>query len=216
MGSQVGRQISDWTDEAGDTIRSVQRQCRTELTRCTSQGVAEIERAASRVEETFDETLPELVSQALPAAIEQLYHDLTSEAVKPVLAAAADMARTLKARLDSLADSRPELVEAIDMLGFRVDLSVNVELGLHYQGFYTRAGDVITVLDRYASQGIGLRRQDVISFVRACGPTFIDLGVGAEMSLGVNIGGKGAIKGISTDLFAELADVVLDQAGVPD
>ena len=87
------------------------------------------------------------------------------------------------------------------MLGFEVELKVNVEITLEYANFWTRAREVAGILDRYGNDGIALRRRDILGFITAVGPDTISFGGGASLSFGLDIGGVAKAKSLSLALF---------------
>ena len=175
-----------------------------------------IRKAGKEVEEGVVEKIPELVTEALPDAIAKALKELANEAIKPALKKAAQEAREFAHEMDKLSEEDPELVGAIGAVGFGVEIKANVKLGLSYSGFYGRAREVAGILDRYGHSGIKLRRRDIIGFVEAVGPDTVDFGVGAEISLGVNLGASFSMSSIPLKLFTRLGDRALKRLGVPE
>ena len=175
-----------------------------------------VRKVGREVEDGIVKKLPELVTETLPDVLGKALQALASEAVKPILKAAAREVREFRTDMEALAESDPELVDAINALGFSVTLKLNAEIVLSYSGFYARAQEVAGILDRYGNDGIAVRRRDIIGFIDAIGPTAVDLGVGAELSLGVDAGAKFSMDAIPLKLFTRLGDRALKRLGVPE
>lgn len=203
-----------------DQLKDLKREVLDEV-RDRADGI--VKRGVSEAEDTFARKIPDLVTEKLPGVVEdkipeligRAIAELSEEAMKPVLRKAANAARDWHSSMDRLAKSKPELVGAIDSLGFSLNLKLNAEITLSYSGFYTRAQEVAGILDRYANDGIKPRRRDIIGFIEATGPTSVDLGIGAELSLGVDAGASFTLDSIPLKLFTELGDIALEKMGVP-
>ena len=219
LANKAKNDIEGVVNRAKNEIEGVANKVKTEVEGVAKQAKTEIEGAADVVKKEV-ESLPgkteALVTEKLPALMREAMEALAKEAIKPVLKQAAKDARAWHRAMKKLREERPDLVDAIDALGFVVTLKCNVEIELEYANFYTRAEEIAGILDRFGDDGIKPRRRDIIGFMRATGPTAVDLGIGAELSLGVDIGGSAKLSSIPLELFLELADLALEELGVPE
>ena len=235
---QAGHAIEGEIMGVIDDVRNLANRAKNEIEGVANKAKNEIEGAATsarrgvysagdEVKDAFAKELPSLAEKAfdetkdafekeLPALLEKCLSDLVSEGIKPALKAQAKIARNFADGMDSVAERAPNLVDEINQVGFDVELKVNVEINLEYANFWTRAREVAGILDRYGNDGIALRRRDILGFITAMGPDSINLGGGASMSLGLDIGGVAKAKSISLALFVELADYVMQEMGVPE
>ena len=158
----------------------------------------------------------EAVTEKLPEALKALESSLTKELSKGVFKEASHAVHQWHSAMERFRRERGELVADIDQVGFQIVLKLNVELTLLFSQFFTRANDVSAVFDRYANEGIELRRRDIIAMVQAVGPTSVALGVEAEIALGVDAGFGAYVTDVPLHLFLQLADIALEHAGVPE
>ena len=160
--------------------------------------------------------LPKTLKNQTKNAVEEVLQTLVSESIKPGLKAQAKLARAFAESMDRVAKKSPTLVDEINKAGFDVELSANVKVSLEYKNFWQRARVTADILDRYGRKGVQLRRKAIREFIMALGPDTISFGAGVSFSLGLDIGGTAKIKSISMPLFLELADYVMEEAGIPE
>ena len=219
--------VRNLANRAKNDIEGVANKAKNEIEGAATSARQGVYSAGDEVKDAFAKELPALAEKAfdetkdafekeLPALLEKCLSDLVSEGIKPALKAQAKIARNFADGMDSVAERAPALVDEINQVGFDVELKVNVEINLEYANFWTRAREVAGILDRYGNDGIALRRRDILGFITAMGPDRINLGGGASMSLGLDIGGVAKAKSISLALFVELADFVMQEMGVPE
>ena len=210
--SGLGGDIQGIIDKAGQEINSLRDQALSEIRNAQAQaqsGVVETgKKVSGDLERGVVDQLPKLIATALSG--------LASEALKPGLKGAAVLARSMGDEMDSLKAEDPELIKAINQVGFKLKIKANVELLLIYNSFYTRVREMAAILDRAGNDGIALRRSDLIGFVESMGPTTVTLGGGAEISLGFDLGGSASLTAIPLKLFSRLADRGLKELGVPE
>ena len=199
--NRADKEINGLKNQALSEIRGAQQQA--------TRGVIDTgKKVSGNLEHTVVDQLPKLIATALS--------DLASEAMKPGLKGAAVLARSMGNEMDKLKAEDLELVKAINQCGFKLKIKANVELLLVYNSFYTRVHEMAAILDRAGNDGIKLRRRDLIGFVESMGPTTVDLGGGAEISLGFDLGGSARLTAIPLKLFSRLADRGLRELGIPE
>ena len=219
--------VKDLANKAKREVEGIANKAKREVESVANDAKKGVYSAGDEVKDAFVKELPALAEKAfdetkdafekeLPALLEKCLSDLVSEGIKPALKAQAKIARNFADGMDSVAERAPALVDAINQVGFDVELKVNVEMTLEYANFWTRAREVAGILDRYGNDGIALRRRDILGFITAVGPDTVSFGGGASFSLGLDIGGVAKAKSIPLALFLELADYVLKEAGVPE
>ena len=167
------------------------------------------------VEEAITDKVPELVTDVLPKAVKGMVEKLASEAVKPGLRGAADAARSMHGRMVRIEKNHPDLIDAINEWSRSIDLQAVACIGLDYANFYARALAVASILDRYASEGIAIRRRDIKAFLTATSADTIRYGAGGELSLGLQLGAS-YTESMPSALFIVLADEILKDLGVPE
>ena len=227
LANKAKRDLENAANTVKGEIEGVANKAKGEIVDTANAARQGVYSAGDEVKDAFAKELPALAEKAfdetkvafekeLPELMLQCVSGLVSEAIKPTLKAQAKIARSWADGMDHIARRAPNLVEAINQVGFDIELKVNVEINLEYANFWTRAREVAGILGRYADDGIALRRRDIIGFITAMGPDSINLGGGASMSLGLDIGGVAKVKSIPLALFVELADFALEEMGVPE
>ena len=197
-------QIVNVAKKGKNEIEGVSKKGVREVGEVTGKGVDQIEKAAGKA-----------IDQ-VGTAVEDKLQDLSEAFSKKVLKAAAKEVKEWRADMDGFRKEDPELVDAIDALGFELSLSC---VTLDYEGFYERSEKVVEILDNLASNPPSVRRRPIIAAVEALGPTSVDLGISAEFALGVGtdaLGGGFRFKAIQMKLFTRLGDRVLKRLGVPE
>ena len=227
LANTVKGEIEGVANKAKGEIEGVANKAKGEIVDTANAAKQGVYSAGDEVKDAFAKELPALAEKAfdetrdafekqLPELLQKCLSDLVSEGIKPALKAQAKIARDFADGMDHVVERSPDLVDAINTLGFEVELKVNVEMTLEYANFWTRAREVAGILDRYGNDGIALRRRDILGFIVAVGPDSVSFGGGASFSLGLDIGGVAKAKSIPLALFLELADYVMQEAGVPE
>ena len=170
--------------------------------------------AGGRINE-IDKTLENL-PDAIETTARRVVLNLAEHAVEEGLKVAADTARKAHKGMARFRDQRPDLVDAIDQLGFEVEIKAVVSFTLEYDGFYERAEETAGILDRFGHDGFEFTRSNVRGFITAMGPSSISFGGELEFSLGATAGGAIRLKAIPLTLAVELIDLALDELGVPE
>ena len=181
--------INKATEEADEAIWKGRRAAWAAVMSAKEQAVDKVEDAAREAEDGLTEKLPELAKDAVEGVVDEL----RNAPVEAGLKKAAGLCRSFHDEMAGFEEREPKLVDAINDTGFSFGLQAVVSLGLSYSQFYQRSLEVAGVLDRYANEGLELRRRDIIGLVRACGPTRVSLGAGAELSIGVQLGVDGEV-----------------------
>ena len=174
--------------------------------------------------EVIDEVKSEVIEPAQSALTKQfpdLLEDFAQSVAKGVtkegLKKTQAIVKVSHRELEKLEKSKPALVNAINNLGGKVEIG---PMTLAYSGFYTRMEEVIGVLDHYINSPPSIRRRDIIAMIKALGPDSVDLGISIQV-VALVVGSKelgvgGGLNDISIELFAEIADAILEAAGLPE
>ena len=192
--------------EVEGAVNGAKREIQGEL----EQARHELQGIKNEVEQGVEQ-LPELAEKAVEEALQKIAAALSGQVLKK----ARDEVKAWRAHMSELAEQDPELVDAIDQLGFTVGLSI---VKLQYAGFYTRSEQVAEVLDTLASKPPEVRRRPIIEAIEGLGPSTVNLGLSAEFALGVGtnaLGGSFEFDSIPLKLFTRLADRQLARLGVP-
>ena len=177
--------------------------------------VGQVERAATKAGREIEATaaeIPKVAKQAAKEAVEALTKAVTPRA----LAAIRDGARVAKDEMEKVRVLHGDLVDYVDALGFDLELGPTT---LRYENFYTRADNLIEVLDRYVNHPPSVSRKAILQMIEALGPTSVDLGLSVNFALGVGskqLGVGFQMPEIHMDLFQHLGDKVLEAIGVPE
>ena len=139
-------------------------------------------------------------------SFKRLLHPLRSR----IFRTSADFADALYGRLQSLRQTRPDLVEAIDSVSIPISLSV---LSLEYDGFMGRAEGLCRLLKEQAAH-FQFNRHSIKWILNNTGPSKIGVNLSGELftsvfsfSIGVNM---------PLALGVEIVDLALEKAGVPE
>ena len=183
--------------EAEKGVKTVERECE-----------GNIRKVGKEIEDGLTEKLPDLAKDAM----QDLAQAVSGEGLRQF----RDLVKGAHREMDKVAERRPELVDAID------GVAVTFEPGpmtLTYSGFYSRANDIASSLDHYVNNPPKFTRTSFLDIIRAIAPTSIDLGISVNFALVVGskeLGIGGSLGDISTELFLELGDVLLEKLGVPE
>ena len=161
--------------------------------------------------------LPDIIKQTAEAAIESWADALLKAVTKEGLKKVRDILKATDNGLQKVDQTRPELASAIDQL------SVYVELGpitLTWADFWLRGATIVGQLDKYANSPPSINRDEILRLIEALGPTTINLGLSFNV-VALVVGSKelgvgGGIGDVPLVLFTEIADAIMDAAGVPD
>ena len=132
------------------------------------------------------------------------------EFAKRALREGSEAAKKLYDALTTLRNNRPDLVDAIDEVGFSVSLSA---VTLNYDRFYSRAEGLCRVLNGLINT-FEFRRSHIKTVVKNTGPTSIAFNINAEVFSSLLSIGAGTQ--IPLALGVELLDLVLAEVGVPE
>lgn len=211
LGSKVKKEVEGVGKKAIKEVEGAADKVADEIEGVGKAAVSEIEEAAQDAKKVAEETVGD-VEEWVEDKLEELAEALCSTA----LAQVASLLHTMHAEMEKLEKDRPELVDSINALGNTLQLG---PLTLQWSGFYGRAENILGVLDKYANEPPAFRRGDIIEMIRALGPDSIDPGIDISFALGVgskSLGVGGGFSDIQLDLFLELADVIMDELGVPE
>ena len=205
---RAGNEVKNGVQKVGREVEGGVKKVGKEVESGVKKAGKEVEGVANKAKKEIPELAEKAVKEAAKAILGAPFKEVLKKAAKECKDFHGDMSR--------LASKKPGLVSAIDQVGYSVELKANVKITLAYSGFYSRALEVSGVLDRYANSGIQLRRRDIIGLVKAAGPSSVNFGVGAEFSLGVDLGASFSMDSIPLELFTELGDLALKRLGVPN
>ena len=147
--------------------------------------------------------------------VQHALSELEKAVAKEGLKKSRDMVRAARNKLTEFKDRDKALASAIDKVGFNLKLG---PITLSYSNFYSRSYDLVTALDRFASEPPAFRRGPVLKLITALGPDSINVGASVQFALviGSNELGVGAkLSNIPLVLGTEIADVVMEKLGVP-
>lgn len=245
MGWNPAKEVKKWynrvKDEANKGINTLKNETNRQINRVkwhAKKGIEEVQDTASSakrdVEKVFDkakdeiedvaegavkevkdeiEKMPDLAEDVIEKALDALCEAIAKEGLTTV----RNVARTAKRELDEFAESDADLVDEINELGFTLVIG---PVSLAYSGFYTRADQVIGVLDTYVNSPPAFRRKPILDMIEALGPTSVDFGVDIKAALLV-VASDAISVGIELDsirlrLFTRLGDKLLAELGVPE
>ena len=220
---KIVREIEQGADKAKrSAVDGIQKEGNRAVNDVRGKGrwyISEVEKggkqAVTAVSDAERTAITAIEREAIPA-MERAILALASEGMKPALKAAARTAHQAADGMDYVADNYPALTKELDKIGFNLKLKVNVEITLRYKNFYTRGHEVAGILDRYANDGLKLRRRDIRGFIVALGPDVIDFGGGASLAFGLDVGAVLNLMDLTLPVFVELADFVMKEMGVPE
>ena len=174
-----------------------------------NEAVKEIRNEGKKVLSNVGGELEHLIVQALLK--------LGEEATKPALSLAAEVV-TLADNTFKPIYANKERAERLNKAPFVLPITLGaVSLGLYWYNVFGggRASGISNKLKQYSRKGIGTKRHEIIQACRDFGPDHIDIGVGAQISLGIQFGITPSIWSLPTEDFLLLADKLMKKAGVP-
>ena len=192
--------------EVEGAVNGAKREIQGEL----EQARHELQGIRNEVEKSVEQ-LPQAAEKAVEEALQKIAAALSGQVLKK----ARDEVKAWRAHMSELAEQDPDLVDAINQLGFTVGLSI---VKLQYSGFYTRSEQVAEVLDTLASKPPAVRRGPIIEAIEGLGPSTVNLGLSAEFALGIGTDALGAsfeFDSIPLKLFNRLGDRQLARLGLP-
>lgn len=203
--SVIKKVLNPAINRAEGVGRSIDRKAKS----AEDYAIRNIKKAGSDVEKGITEKIPDM--------FEDFVQGLAKGVAKEGLKKTQAVVKVSHRELEKLEKNKPGLVDAINDLGGALEIG---PMTLAYSGFYTRMEEVIGVLDHYINEPPSIRRRDIIAMIKALGPDSVDLGISIQV-VAVVVGSKelgvgGGLNDISIELFAEIADAILEAAGVPD
>ena len=153
---------------------------------------------------------PHAIQDAIRGELQHILQEVASPIAKKMFQTSAHFAQAVYEHLTALRVSNPELVGEIDAVSIPISLSV---IHMEYSGFYHRAEGLCRLLLEQ-SEHFQFNRHSVKWIINNTGPTKIGVNFSAELftsalsfSIGVNM---------SSTLAAEIVDIALEKAGVPE
>ena len=209
VAKKAARSVASVADTAEDSLKSVAKQAERSLDEAAHDIKEDLSKVGHDIEDGLTDKLPEL--------FENLIDELAESVAKEGLQKTQEIIKVSHRELEKLESNKPDLVDAINELGGTIELG---PMTLAYSGFYSRMEGLIGVLDHYINEPPSIRRRDIIAMIEALGPDSVDLGISIQI-VAVVVGSKelgvgGGLNDISIALFSEIADAILEAAGVPE
>ena len=108
------------------------------------------------------------------------------------------------------------LYEAFDKCQWNFGVIGNIGVTLWFTNVYSRMPTMISTLRRYEGTGVPAKRHDILAFMRAMGPDWINIDIKAELDIGIDFGASASCWNIPTPLAYKLLDDIMKTAGVPE
>lgn len=198
--------------DPGRIARDIQHQVEGPLRqvgRTLEQGLRAVQHDAERgvraVGDGVKHELPHLAEQAVKSALAEGGEAIAKEA----LSLSAKGARALYGKLHALRESRADLYDAIDEVGFQVSISV---VTFSYARFMGRAAGLCDLLDRIARDQV-LKRSTVKYLLLNSGPEELHIHISGQLFTTAISAGIGI--SVPFALGVELVDMALAELGVP-
>ena len=109
-----------------------------------------------------------------------------------------------------------DLLKDFDKIQFNCGFIGNVGVTLWFTEVYSRMPGMIATLRRYENTGLPAKRHDILNFLRAMGPNWINIDTKAELDIGIDFGASVSAWNIPTPLAYRLLDTIMETAGVPE
>ena len=108
-----------------------------------------------------------------------------------------------------------DLYAAFDKCQWNFGVIGNIGVTLWFTNVYSRMPAMIATLRRYEGTGVPAKRHDILAFMRAMGPDWVNLDLKAELDIGIDFGASASCWNIPTPLAYKLLDDIMKTAGVP-
>ena len=108
-----------------------------------------------------------------------------------------------------------DLYAAFDKCQWNFGVIGNIGVTLWFTNVYSRMPSMIATLRRYEGTGVPAKRHDILAFMRAMGPDWINIDLKAELDIGIDFGASASCWNIPTPLAYKLLDDIMKTAGVP-
>ena len=108
-----------------------------------------------------------------------------------------------------------DLYAAFDQCQWNFGVIGNVGVTLWFTNVYSRMPGMIATLRRYEGTGVPAKRHDILAFMRAMGPDWINIDLKAELDIGIDFGASASCWNIPTPLAYKMLDKIMQTAGVP-
>ena len=173
------------------------------------------------VKKTFDKVGDELdpknVERQLKKVGQKIIDEIANAILKEGLKKTHSAVSSAKREMDKLKKKKPKLVDAIDGLGYTLQIG---PIHMSYNSFYTKATGIQRALSDLTKKKLRLRRRTILDIVDALAPDSINIGLDIDLAAlvvssdAVSVGFS--LDSISTDLFLEIGDIILEKIGVPE
>ena len=120
--------------------------------------------------------------------------------------------------LDTLEAKRKnpdDLSSAFDKCQWNFGVIGNIGVTLWFTNVYSRMPAMISTLRRYEGTGVPAKRHDILAFMKAMGPDWINIDIKAELDIGIDFGASASCWNIPAVLAYKLLDEMMQTAGVP-
>ena len=109
-----------------------------------------------------------------------------------------------------------DLYAAFDKCQWNFGVIGNIGVTLWFTNVYSRMPAMIATLRRYEGTGVPAKRHDILAFMRAMGPDWINVDLKAELDIGIDFGASASCWNIPTPLAYKMLDDIMKTAGVPN
>ena len=174
LAGKAKHEIEGAANKAKHEIGGTANSAKHEIEAVAKDAKKEVQGGLNQVKDEV-EKLPKHAEDALQEAMNALFKAISKEGLKKV----RDLARTTSHEMGKLRESKPDLVDSIDALGFSVELG---PLTLSWSEFYERSEEVSTALDTFISHPPELRRRPILQLIEGIGPTTIDAGLSVQVA----------------------------------
>ena len=201
VASKAKRDITGVADRARDEIEGAAKDAKRDV-----EGAAKAARREA-------ERLPAEAEKIAKQAFDELARAVTKDGLRTV----RNIVRVADRKCEQLVAHKPDLVDAINKLGFTVELG---PVTMPFSNFYRRSGNILSVLDTYINRPPEFRRGPLLKMIEALGPDSINLGASVQVAALVvsskELGVGGSFDEMDMALLTELGDAVLEEIGVPE
>ena len=108
-----------------------------------------------------------------------------------------------------------DLLADFDKCQWNFGVIGNIGVTLWFTNVYSRMPAMISTLRRYEGSGVPAKRHDIIAFMKAMGPDWVNIDLKAELDIGIDFGASASCWNIPSTLAYKLLDEMMKTAGVP-
>ena len=199
-------EIKSTTDKALKEVKQELNEVKKVATKATNEIESKTTSAISEIEKSVTDKLPEIINELA----EKLSQVLSKEGLTLVK-------KVVEATYDGLASAPEELKDALNIPSVSIELAVCT---LKFDGFYSRAENMMEILDQYIQAPPKITITDITKMIESLGPSEISIDANIEMALVIcstNILKIGAgVDEIPMSLATYIVSKILKVVGVPE